>query len=147
MVTTTVVHWVKILVEFLPNFSTWAIIGKFDNFGQNFKLSNVILDQFMDCNAIIDHYTHMAVHKLDLNCVLNLKFSENFLHMAPLDSSECSLCLFFQFWPPGALLAWFPKKSEVGGDIMVNHKNGVEKIFFSLFQPAFKCNFGPICGL
>ena len=63
--TTTTVHWVKILAEF------WhvAIIGEFDNFGQILKLLNIISDQFMDCNAIIDHYTHMAVHKLDRNCV------------------------------------------------------------------------------
>ena len=55
----------QILAEFWPNFGTWVVIGKFYNFGQIFKLLKVILDQFMDCNAIIDHYTHMAVHKLD----------------------------------------------------------------------------------
>ena len=54
----------RVLAEFLLNFGTWVIIGEFDNFGQMFKLLNVILDQFMDCNAIIDHYTHMTVHKL-----------------------------------------------------------------------------------
>ena len=48
-------------------------MGEFYNFGQIFKLLNVILDQFMDCNAIIDYYTHMAVHKLDQNCVQKLK--------------------------------------------------------------------------
>ena len=30
----------------------WAIIGEFDNFGQILEVLNVILDQFMDCNAI-----------------------------------------------------------------------------------------------
>ena len=40
-----------------------------NNFSQNFKLLNVILDQFMDCNAITDHYTHVAVHKSDQNCI------------------------------------------------------------------------------
>ena len=45
------------------------IIGEFDNFGQILKLLNIISDQSMDCNAIIDHYMHMAVHKLDQNCV------------------------------------------------------------------------------
>ena len=39
------------------------------NFSQICLLLNVILDQFMDCNAIIDHYTHMTVHKLDQNCI------------------------------------------------------------------------------
>ena len=73
------------------------------NFGQIFKLLNIILDQFMDCNAIIDHYTHMAVHKLDQNCVQKLQFSENSLHMDLLDSNEGSHCFFFQFLPPGAL--------------------------------------------
>ena len=69
MTTTATVHWVKILAEFLLNFGTWVIIGEFDIFGQMFKLLNVILDQFMECNAIIDHYTHMTVHKLDRNCI------------------------------------------------------------------------------
>ena len=61
MTTTTIVHQAKILAEF------WyvAIIGEFDNFGQILKLLNVIFDQIMDCNAIIDQYTHMAVHRLD----------------------------------------------------------------------------------
>ena len=61
MITTTL-HWAKIC-QILAE--TWAIIGEFDNFGQIFKLLNVILDQFIDCNAIIDHYTHITVHKLD----------------------------------------------------------------------------------
>ena len=51
------------------NFGMWVIIGEFDNFGQVFKLLNIISDQCMDCNTIINHYTHMAVHKLDQNCV------------------------------------------------------------------------------
>ena len=34
-----------------------------------FKLLNVILDQLMDCNVIIDHYRHIAVHKLDQNYI------------------------------------------------------------------------------
>ena len=67
--TTTTVHWVKILAKFWLNFSMWTMIDEFDNFGQIFKLLNVILDQFMDFNAIIDHDTHMAVHKLDQNCI------------------------------------------------------------------------------
>ena len=56
-------------VIFWLNFGTWALIGGFYNFGQIFKLLSIILDQSMDCNAIIDHYTHMAVHKLDQNCI------------------------------------------------------------------------------
>ena len=48
---------------------TWVIIGEFDNLSQILKLLNIILDQFMDCNAIIDHYTHIGVHKLDQNCI------------------------------------------------------------------------------
>ena len=55
----------QILAEFWPNFGMWVIIDEFYKFGQIFKLLNVILDQFMDCNAIIDHYTHMAIHQLD----------------------------------------------------------------------------------
>ena len=39
-----------------------------------FKLLNVILDQLMDCNVIIDHYRHIAVHTLDRNYVEKLKF-------------------------------------------------------------------------
>ena len=84
-----------------------------------------------------------------------LKFSENCLHMPPLDSSEGGHCFFFQFWPPGELFVmWFPEKSAIGGgvkrggvlgDIMVNHKNAVEIFFF--FISAFKCTFGPIHGL
>ena len=69
MTTTTTVHWVEILAKFWLNFSMCVIIGEFYNFSQIFKLLNIILDQFMDCNAIIDHYTHMAVHKLDQNCI------------------------------------------------------------------------------
>ena len=70
MTTTTALHWAKILAEIGQILAkTWVIIGEFDNFGQIFKLSNVILDQFMDCNAIIDHYTHITVHKLDQNYI------------------------------------------------------------------------------
>ena len=47
----------QILTEFQPNFGMWAIICKFYNLGQIFKLLNIISDQFMDCNAIMDHYT------------------------------------------------------------------------------------------
>ena len=43
-----------------------------------FKLLNIISDQFMDCNVIIDHYRHIAVHKLDQNYVEKLKFGQNF---------------------------------------------------------------------
>ena len=94
----------------------WAIIGEFDNFSQILEVLNILLDQFMDCNAIIDHYTHMAVHKLDQNCIQTLKFNENFLHMPPLDSNDGGHCFFFQFWPPG-VLAWFPKKFVIGGGV------------------------------
>ena len=55
MTTTTTVHWVKILAKFQPNFGMWVITGEFYNFGQMFKLLNIISDQFIDCNAIIDH--------------------------------------------------------------------------------------------
>ena len=41
-----------------------------------FKLSNIILDQLMDCNVIIDHYRHIAVHKLDRNYSEKLKLAE-----------------------------------------------------------------------
>ena len=41
-----------------------------------FKLLNVILDQLMDCNVIIDHYRHIAVHKLDQNYIEKLKLAE-----------------------------------------------------------------------
>ena len=37
-----------------------------------FKLLNIILDQLMDCNVIIDHYRHIAVHNLDCNYVEKL---------------------------------------------------------------------------
>ena len=40
------------------------------------KLLNVISDQLMDCNVIIDHYRHIAVHKLDRNYVEKLKFGQ-----------------------------------------------------------------------
>ena len=42
-----------------------------------FKLLNVILDQLMDCNVIIDHYEHIAVHKLDRNYIEKLEFGQN----------------------------------------------------------------------
>ena len=42
-----------------------------------FKLLNIILAQLMDCNVIIDHYRHIAVHKLDRNYVEKLKFEQN----------------------------------------------------------------------
>ena len=60
MTTTATIHWVEILAKF------WHV-G--DNFGQIFKLLNIISDQFMDWNAIIDHYTHITVHKLDRNYI------------------------------------------------------------------------------
>ena len=41
-----------------------------------FKLLNVISDQLMDCNAIIDHYRHIAVHKLDQNYIEKLKLAK-----------------------------------------------------------------------
>ena len=58
MTTTTTVHWVEILAKFWLNFSMYVIIGEFYNFSQILELLNIISDQFMDCNAIIDHYTH-----------------------------------------------------------------------------------------
>ena len=42
-----------------------------------FKLLNLFSDQLMDCNVIIDHYSHIAVHKLDQNYVEKLKFGRN----------------------------------------------------------------------
>ena len=36
-----------------------------------FELLNVISDQLMDCNVIIDHYRHIAVHKLDIHSFLD----------------------------------------------------------------------------
>ena len=66
MTTTTTLHWARILAKFVQILAeTWAIIGKFDNFGQIFKLLNVISNQFMDCTAIIDDYTHITIHELD----------------------------------------------------------------------------------
>ena len=43
-----------------------------------FKLLNIIVDQLMDCNVIIDHYRHIAVHKLDQNYIENLNLAEIF---------------------------------------------------------------------
>ena len=40
------------------------------------KLLNVILDQLMDYNVILDHYRHIAVHKLDQTYVKKLKFGQ-----------------------------------------------------------------------
>ena len=34
-----------------------------------FRLLNIISDQLMGCNVIIDHYRHIAVHRLDQNYV------------------------------------------------------------------------------
>ena len=42
-----------------------------------FQLLNVISDQLMDCNVIIDHYRHIAVHKLDRNYIEKVKFGQN----------------------------------------------------------------------
>ena len=42
-----------------------------------FKLLNIISDQLMDCNVIIDHYRHIAVHKLGHNYIEKLKFGQN----------------------------------------------------------------------
>ena len=41
-----------------------------------FKLLNVISDQLMDCNVIINHYGHIAVHKLDRNYVKSLNLAK-----------------------------------------------------------------------
>ena len=104
--------------KFQPNFSTWVIIGEFDNFCQIFKLLNVILDQFMDCNAIIDHYTHMAVDKLDqivfksLNLV---KIVSSCLHWTPIRVAIASFSNFGH--QRCSLLVWFPKKSADGGGV------------------------------
>ena len=42
-----------------------------------FKLLNIILNQLVDCNVIIDHYTHIADQKFDRNYVKKLKFGQN----------------------------------------------------------------------
>ena len=39
-----------------------------------FKLLYIISDQLIDCNVIIDHFRHIAVHKLDKNYIEKLKF-------------------------------------------------------------------------
>ena len=53
--------------------------------------------------------------------------------MPPLDPNDGAS--FSNFGHQGhSLLTWFFEKSVVGGGIMVNHKNVVEKNFFSLFQ-------------
>ena len=62
-----------------------------------FKLLNVILDQLMDCNVIIDDYRHIAVHKLDQDYVLKLKFGQNCCTMPPLHPNGGGHCFFFQF--------------------------------------------------
>ena len=57
--------------------------------------------------------------------------------MLPLDSNEGGHCFLLKF-------VLFLKKAAVaiigGGASMVDQKNAVE-------ISAFKCNFGPICGL
>ena len=67
----------------------WVIIGEFDNFGQIFKLLNVISDQFMDCNAIIDHYTHIVFNSLNV-----VKIVPTCLHWTPMRVAIAS-CLNF----------------------------------------------------
>ena len=42
-----------------------------------FKLLNIISDQLVDCNVIIDYYTHIVVQKFDRNYVKKLKFGQN----------------------------------------------------------------------
>ena len=42
-----------------------------------FKLLNIILEQLVDCNVIIDHYTHIVVQKFDRNYIKKLKFGQN----------------------------------------------------------------------
>ena len=42
-----------------------------------FKLLNIISDQLVDCNALIDHYTHIAAQKFDRNYGKKLKFAQN----------------------------------------------------------------------
>ena len=42
-----------------------------------FKLLNIILDQLVDCNVIIDHYTHIADQKFDRNYIKKLEFGLN----------------------------------------------------------------------
>ena len=42
-----------------------------------FKLLNIILEQLVDCNVIIDHYTHIVVQKFDQNYVKKLQFGQN----------------------------------------------------------------------
>ena len=56
--------------------------------------------------------------------------------MLPLDSNEGGHCCLLKF-------VWFPEKAAVAiirGASIVNQKNAVE-------ISAFKCNFGPSCGL
>ena len=126
---TTTVHWAKILAIL------WAIIGEFDNFGQicNLWTGISVLSSIMTFQSI--NWAEITFKSLNLMIQC---------HMFPLVSIGGSHCFFFQFWPPRAL--WFPVKSAVGGGIMINQKNAVGIIFF-FFISAFKCNFGPICGL
>ena len=42
-----------------------------------FKLLNMISDQLVDCNVIIDHYTHIVVQKFDRNYITKLKFGQS----------------------------------------------------------------------
>ena len=102
----------QILTYFCTNFSTWVIIGEFDNFDLIFKLLNIILDQFTDCNARIDHYTHIAVHKLDQNCVqsLNLvKIVSTCLHWTPM---KVAIASFSNFGHQGCFLCGFPRNLQ-----------------------------------
>ena len=55
---------VKIVAPWLHCIPMEVAIASF-----KFKLLNVISDQLMDCNVIIDHYRHTAVHKLDQNYI------------------------------------------------------------------------------
>ena len=60
----TATFWIKLLHHAsIASQWRWSLLTF------KFKLLNVILDQLMDCNVIIDHYRHIAVHKLDRNYI------------------------------------------------------------------------------
>ena len=59
------------------------------------KLLNVISNQLTDCNVIIDHYRHIAVHKLDQNYIEKLKFGQNLAQWTVVVIIISSRCQFF----------------------------------------------------
>ena len=92
----------------------------------------------MDCNAIIDiihtwqstNLTEIVFKSLNL-----VKIVSTCLHWTPM---RAVIAFFSNFGHQGcSLLMWFLDKSVVAviqGVSMVNQRNAVEKIFFSLFQ-------------